>query len=202
MTDQATAPRSDYDFHDELIKLIDGTHWAQKTLNSFCWILVNKQAAPEGAPVVERILAHTDEGESITSEPPWYADSWEKVWVWEKAQWCIVGMVLQVGRLSMDEEVLSEVKMSALYGVHHNDRIAQPRRIIEQLWEELPDDRKSNMEYLAEDYKSDEVPDAILRVKISNIETYNDHADTTKEAIRELVVRARDKQREVTNGSE
>src|SRR6266487_6414228 len=103
-----TATRTDSEFLDEIIQLIDGTHWTKGSLDTYCWVPVKIAPAPEGTETGSRYVMFD---EDAPDNPELYHTCGSNIWnedlqpqeCWAKSQWCLMGMVLRVADLYMDE---------------------------------------------------------------------------------------------------
>jgi hypothetical protein len=161
--------QSDAQFCDQIVELIDGTHWAQGQLHTFCWVPVVGEL-PAGAQTATKWEFTSDyDGTLYADVKPSDYPSREVV-CWRKSEWCLVGIVMQVAALPTDDE-------------RHIEEHEQSLRIIKRLWEQLP-----------ESEQSDNIEAAVDRLgrEIGDLESWNDHQATTKALVRALVIRARD----------
>lgn len=157
-----TATRlTDREFHQEILDLVNGTHWTKGYLATHCWVPIPPdKKLPEDAEVLPMVFS-LKTGKIVTSRPR--KGLYEERLVYQKAQWCLVGMVLKVADLGMYE------------GQIETD--AQVIRIIEQLYNQLPKEFRNGLG--SDDYYED-------------IEWWNDRPGRTKQDIIDLVTRARD----------
>jgi hypothetical protein len=190
----ATTTRTDAEFIDEIIELIDGTHWTRGSLDTFCWVPVRVVQAPEGEEIRDRYVKFADEDEDWADEDVPFVSAQFNIWkdnrepqaCWRKDQYCLMGMVLKVAKLYMDETAIR--------------RHDQALRVTELLWDQLPKNHQQDPDkysYLGEDTRRFRE----ISTKVHDIEGWNDCDDRTKAEVRELCVAARDAAREAESGT-
>jgi hypothetical protein len=205
-----THTRTDGEFLDEILQLINGTHWKQGTLKDSCWVPLPEGMSLEEAKaafgttvetkltrIVQRIMPVAPEKQEVEvydeEEQPWMSQARgvERKQCYLKFQYCLVGMVLQVASLEMEENKIEED--------------SQELRVIRLLYAELPENLRERTEkHLQHEVEmvrthfmvaspEDEVRRADRSYKIGAIESWNDELGRTKQDVIDLVTRARDK---------
>jgi len=153
------------------------------------WIRWEYRFFPAGLRYVEAEQTYDDEHEKTLSELLLSGVLIEDR-AWKKAQMCLIGMVLKVGQLHMDEDQIVAVRVAI------SEATAQSRRIVERLFKALPEEqdyahvgrapwKKSNPEEFEHYSEFDHIA-----VKIQNIESWNDLHTTTKELVEDVLIKA------------
>jgi hypothetical protein len=164
---------TDAEFCDQVIALIDGTHWAQGTLNDFCWVAADHVPEVMTDDYKNLYEYRESEGGGVLSYVDWKpSDDAKPVACMQKARYCLVGMVLSVASLEQDED--------------HIPGHDQATRVIEAFWVQLPEGHQSDPEM----YNNE--PERIINLKIGDLESWNDRDPTERADVRALVERARD----------
>jgi len=229
-----TPLKSDSEFCQEIIDLIDGTHWTKGSLETSCKIPVfSKESAPKNVELTDEYVTYnkrarmrwrTEYQEWKLTPPsrresnppnrseydaedifvvnqnqlrnyrrnPMYAEP-IKVGTYYKSKWCLIGLVLKVAALPPTSE-------SPLYMIDVNNGgmpnedvrnvdHKQPWRIIDALVGEITNRVKMKSP------KRLPASEVIVRV-----EGWNDDEDTTREDVRDVVVKTRDHFRRVGSG--
>lgn len=238
---------NDVEFCDEIIALIDGTHWKQSELGSHCWVRITEEEYDEnnsdhqkGCVIVRRFIDNTvKESDPAPSDPRQLAgmkhniarnlargrgnedykpigviEVKENIPMYRKAQWCIIGMVMKVGGIDHNTTGLYEdIIYAHELGVGDDpdgyrgsdfaavmsrselkDAARQMKRIVEQMFEKLPNDNRVDKEAF-EEVKNpgpDAGPQGIISRKISIIECWNDNEATSRADVRDLVVNTKE----------
>lgn len=187
--------RTDAQFLQEILDLINGTHWRKGELSSECAIpLSDPSQAPEGKEIEELWRAklkpeYIEEIEDPRQDAYVYRSSKkdfyvfrngnenllpqfeappERVSCYYKSKYCLIGMVLKVANLRMAEGTLDE-------------RVTpQPWRVVDLIYQSIDKDDTAKAPY-------------ITSSPVRDIEEWNDHPETTREDITRVVTRARDK---------
>ena len=190
MTTAAT--KTDYEFLDEMVQLIDGTHWTKSTLACPVFKVI-KSSSRYGV----NKLARDADGQPIL----------------EKVTYCIVGLVLKVADMEplwslrspeFSREEMREVRNIAKAAGKFDEEALmrhpefptrtppetaeQARRIVVKLQANIP--HNPNNSYDVERYEASDDP----TVAAGRLEGWNDHRTTDRAAVRALVVTTRDQE--------
>jgi len=198
----AVSVQADAEFCDQILELINGTHWVQGRLRTFCWVPTDRTEGDDLKKlyaITESFMAYDDEDQEIgiqtsvkyVDNPAYAPDGAEPVFCMKKAQWCLIGMVMQVADL-LDSEVPLTDDPDAEDGEEEKiNAHDQAERICVGFFEQLP-----------ASYNTPHV--VTLNHKITAVENWNDLNSTTKQDVIDLVTRARDaflETKEQTDGS-
>lgn len=167
---------------DEVVSLVDGTHWVQEALHTWCPVPINGKV--EDVPLEDLIRSYRvtdgyDNTTTIVNVPSGsslddygYGGTFWKVEEikpqQKKAQWCLVGMVLKVAGLRQSEGAFQESK--------------QASRIIDEINKTLRDQGQVI-----------EMTQPTHTQRVGTIEDWNDVEGRTKEEVRDVVADTRDR---------
>ena len=178
-------------FVDEVVDLIDGTHWVSGHLETWCPVRIGRDQAVDDVPEDDRLYEvtyrqagggdvfrqHTDTlGEAedlvVRRRAMGYIAEVTPDPMMRKSQWCLVGMVLKVARLPMSESEIVTGDGAVV--------VEQPWRVIEEL---------------ATTIAAREGHTTIGWHLVSLVEQWNDSDGRTKEEVREVAAQTADRLR-------